>query len=216
MNKILLLTRADHEPKINYIYHWADEVIEFADDNNIAKKVFSGKDANRRNFEDFVLSMKPRLLILNGHGGETVVGGQNDAPILDMNNVHVLKGSIVYAVSCRCAKILGAEAVRDDTRSSFIGYSEKFRWVIDPAREATPLKDRCAEPFRQFSNTICISLLEGKSAKEACDKARQHGNKLIRNYGTTDTEDVNQAIRFLLFWDMELLTLHGNPDATFN
>jgi len=214
MPKIFLLTRPNHEYRVNYLYNWSDEIVKFADKSGIRKKVFSGKEVVRRNIENFVLSEHPRLAIFNGHGSETQIFGHNDLPVVDLENIQNLKDSIVYTIACHASKILGLKAVENGIEA-FIGYSNEFAFVRDPDREASPLKDKRAEPFRKFSNSICISLLEGKSAIESCDKARALGNKLIEEYSTSDSEEVNKAIRFILFWDIESLKLDGNPNAAF-
>ncbi len=216
MDRIFLLTRPNHDHIVNYLYYWADEVIWFAEKEGIRKKVFSGKDAISSNLEKFILSERPKLMFFNGHGSETVIMGHNNLPIIDAgSNINMLGGSIVYALACNTSKSLGPQAVGGAGTLAFIGYTDKFAWVYDPNRLATPLKDRRAEPFKRFSNSICISLLEGKSTGEACSKAKNLAAKLIAEYSTSESEDVNGAIRFLLFRNMELLKLDGASDAIF-
>lgn len=96
---------------------------------------------------------------------------------------------------------------------SFIGYGDKFGFVNESDRECSPQKDRFAAPFREFSNTIMLSLLNGVTVEEAMEKAKRKSTELIKKFSTSDVEPGHKEIRFWLFWDRFFLKYFGSSSA---
>ena len=80
----------------------------------------------------------------------------NTEPQIETNE-SLLNSKITYAVSCEAAGDLGKKIVEKGGKA-FIGYEGPFGFVHDANRECTPSKDKLAEPFKNVSNTIVISL----------------------------------------------------------
>mgnify|MGYP001602242076 CR=1 FL=1 len=74
---------------------------------------------------------------------------------------------MTYARACSAAASLG----RAGTQKSgcFIGYNQPFSFWTDTTRTTTPLKDKVAHLFLHPSNELAMSLLRGKSAREAAE-----------------------------------------------
>lgn len=69
---------------------------------------------------------KPELIVLNGHGDADLITGQdNEILIKTGENEGLLTGKIIYALSCRTAKILGPKSIEKKTKC-YLGYTEDF------------------------------------------------------------------------------------------
>ncbi len=161
--------------------------------------------------------MNPKLVIFNGHGTTTSIHGHKDNPIIVMNdNEHLLKSRITYAISCNVAAKLGKKIILNGNEgTAFIGYEGPFSFVRDASRECTPMKDKFSEPFKRISNEVIISLLKGKSIKEAYEKSQQLCTKLIIEYSASESEKSYKEIRFWLFWDKTFQKYLGDGNAAF-
>lgn len=154
---------------------------------------------------------------MNGHGNRKVVCGHKDEIILDINNIKLTKGKIVYALSCDSLAELGGVAVKEGT-DAYVGYKAKFMIVRDPSREGTPNKDKNALPFKMVCASLIDSLVFGMPVGKAIDKTKEEYRKLIRSYGTSEEDPYGDTplIRFALAWDLEFLGMEGNASARLN
>ena len=124
----------------------------------------------------------------------------------------MLKGKIIYSLSCSSAKRLGENAVKKGA-DAFIGYKEPFVIYTDSERETTPLKDKIASSFLRPSNALSLSLLKGKSAKESSEKSKEKYRKEIRKYFTSKVMQGAERIAVALLWDMNNQVVLGNEKA---
>ena len=152
MSEGILITRPDYDDTTFYLHEWAEEVKELAD--SLGHHVFDLKNdrANRKNFEGILKSKNPDILFLNGHGTEIALCGHENEEILDLKNMVILKSKVVYARSCRTAKILGFESVKQCIAKAFIGYNNDFIFPYDARRTANPKKELLCEPILSSSN----------------------------------------------------------------
>ena len=165
-NLSILITRPNHDKTTNYLYHWSKLVITQAIKKGIKIYDLAGNRANRETFTSY-LKQNPLIIFFNGHGDENSVTGFNDEILIKLgDNEAVLKNKIAYSRSCRSAKILGHECVKNGCRA-FIGYKEDFIFCISPHLSTKPLEDKVAKLFLEPSNLIVVALLKGKSAQEA-------------------------------------------------
>ena len=214
MNFSFLVTRPEHDTVVSYLSAWSKDFIKFARGKSIKFADFKGSKAVKKTVRNYLLSRKPKLVVFNGHGNEeTICGHENEPLIANNENEHLLKSKIVYARSCSAAKLLGKNAVKKGC-SAFIGYEAPFGFVRDVNREATPLKDRFAEPFKNVSNIIVFSLLKGNTPKGAVEKSKLLTLKLIKDYSTSDAEPGYKDVRFWLFWDSHFLKNLGDKNKT--
>ncbi len=213
MSGKFLITRPRHDRIVNYLFFWSDDIIDFAKGKNINPIDLGEKKATRGNVESYLDKQNPILVMFNGHGTPHMICGHQDEPLIAINdNEHILKSRIVYALSCDAGAELGESACKKGCES-FIGYGDKFGFVNESDRECSPQKDRFAAPFREFSNTITLSLLNGATVEESVEKAKRKSTELIKRYSTSDVEPGHKEIRFWLFWDRFFLKHFGSSSA---
>lgn len=213
MNRLLLITRPDHDEVTRYLSRWSEKIIDFAKTKGAAVVDLPHRRANRKEFASVIEKKKPDLVILNGHGNDSQVAGYDDEVILDLKNLDLLNLKIVYARSCQSAKILGGVSVSRGAKA-YLGYKEDFALVYNSDNVSRPIEDKTAELFLEPSNYIAISLLKGHSAGEADDKSKTLFRKTIEKLLIEGplSEDY-RAIRFL-FWDMINQVCLGSREAT--
>ena len=116
MNKILLITRPNHDPGTNYLFYWSDKVISIAQKKLIGVLDLAKDKATKKNFDSYIKKHEPKLIFLNGHGNQDSVTGFHDEPLISINNdEHLLNGKIIYARSCDAASELGTSAIQKGT-----------------------------------------------------------------------------------------------------
>lgn len=209
-----LITRPNHDKVTDYLFCWTKEIVK----QNTAIQIFNleGKEANKEKVESYLKKQNPRLVLFNGHGNNDTICGFKDEILIESNmNDDLLKGKIVYSLSCSSAKNLGKISVSKGTEA-FIGYKESFVMYTDSEREATPLKDNLASSFLKPSNVLSSSLLKGKSAKESSDKSKQEYKKEIKKYFTSSAIEGSERIAVALLWDMNNQVVLGNEEAIVN
>lgn len=205
---ILLITRPNYEKTTYYLFHWNKEILQEAKNKEIKIIDLSESRANRKEFQSVIAKMNPQLVILNGHGSSDQITGQNGEVLIKVgDNEGVLKGKIVYALSCKTSQALGPASVKKGC-ISYIGYSEDFTfWFKNPR----PLDDKWAPLFLEPSNYIPIGLIKGHSVKEVFEKAKSLYLKNIQMLIATKSLD-----SFLipdLLWNMNNLHVDGSQEA---
>lgn len=207
----LLITRPLYEGTTHYLYFWSENVIDFAKSKSYKILDLKTKKANRKTLESYLNNRRPNLIFLNGHGSSDLIFGQDDEVIIKVGeNEHLLKGTIVYALSCKTGQVLGPKSV-DKGTISYIGYKEDFNFWINSNHISRPNNDPRAKLFLDTSNKIALSLLKGHSVKEACSKARDEFRETARNLAATNSPD--QFVIPDLLWDMVHLAYFGDEDA---
>lgn len=168
-----LITRPNYDPTTRYISCWSEKIIEEA--RSKGKKVIDlkGSKANKKELTGRINKLNPSLVVLNGHGNEDSIAGQDNKVLIKSgDNENILHSRITYAVSCCCAKILGHESVKKGN-STFIGYDDDFVFISNRKYLSQPLKDKRAKPFMEASNHVAISLLKGHKAIEASNRSKE-------------------------------------------
>ena len=214
-SKKVLFTRPQHDDVTNYLSSWCEEVIIFAHDNNIQVKDLGAENVTRENFEKFIVGQDPKLVIINGHGEEDCIfGHKNEVLVKKGVNDNILRGRIVYAVSCDSAYELGPSAV-DKGAIAYIGYDSPFGFLTNKNKECTPEDDELANNFKEPSNVVPLSLLKGNSVGASYEKSQNRFKDLIKKFTNSHTLLEAKDIRFWLFWDMKAQKLLGSPESNF-
>jgi hypothetical protein len=173
MNKILLITRPNHDLATNYLFYWSQLVIQKAKKGRIKVLDLKKNKANKKNFQSYIARHKPKLIFFNGHGSEDAIAGHNDEILVKINkNEETLAGKIVYARSCDAAQKLGPQSIKKKT-IAFIGYKRKYLLGYSQLKISQPLKDEIAKLFLEPSNLIPISLLKGNTAGDSYQKSQK-------------------------------------------
>jgi len=161
MSKKLLITRPEHDDTTLYLSHWSKQAIEQAESKGMRVLDLHKNRANKSEVVSMLSKQKPELVIFNGHGGDNVVGGDKNEPLIVAGeNENLLKEKITYAISCKSAKKLGPKSV-DSGAKAYIGYDDDFIFFYDPNKMTHPLKDETAKLFLEPSNELIISLVKG-------------------------------------------------------
>ena len=133
MATILLVTRPKHDITMRYISTWAEKVIAEAKTRGHTVLDLSGSRARRENVEGMIAKQQPHVFFFNGHGNAHCVGGHDDEILIAADdNDAILAGSLVYALSCKSARVLGVRSVGKGTRA-YIGYGvthERWRYFL--------------------------------------------------------------------------------------
>lgn len=211
---ILLVTRPNYDYTTRYISTWAEKVIEWAKVRGHIILDLEEDRACRKDFESMIKKHSPSLLFLNGHGDDNMVTGQNNDIVLRVGqNETVLKNTITYALSCRSAKVLGAQSIAYGARA-YIGYQEDFIFMYTNEKRTRPYEDRTADLFLEPSNQVVVSLLKGHTVHNAHLNARKAFFRNIQELLTSEaSKEGSASVRYLL-WDMQNLVYHGDGKAT--
>ncbi|MEM0473333.1 MAG: hypothetical protein QXF88_01270 [Candidatus Aenigmatarchaeota archaeon] len=212
--KKLLITRPEYDIETYYLSSWSNVIINEAIKNGIKVFDLKGKKANKKILLSFLSKHEPNFVVMNGHGDETHIYGNNDVPIVSENSdEEYFENKIVYTVACDAAKSLG-ESITKRGNNCFIGYKEKFMFHIDstsPFNE--PMKDRIAASFFIPTNKIPMSIIRGYTTKESVEMAIDEFKKEIRKWRMS--KDIEAPfILTALFWDLTFL-VHLGKEMSF-
>jgi len=167
MGKILFLTCPEWDNGTQYLSRYSTLIIQQAKKLNIEYKAFYKDEAIPEKTTKYLIKKQPSLIFINGHGDEKSLEGDKDKILFSVDkNLNLLKNKITYARACNAGNLLGKK-IAEKGKTCFIGYKSPFSFWIDNKRCSTPLKDKIASLFLLPSNEIIISLLKGKTAKQA-------------------------------------------------
>ncbi|MEK7528239.1 MAG: hypothetical protein AAB592_00545 [Patescibacteria group bacterium] len=210
----LLITRPDYEPATKYLSCWSEEIIKVANSKALKVVDLQGEKAKRSEFIGRLSKVNPSLVVLNGHGDENSITGQDEEVLIEVGDNHqILNSRITYAVSCNCGKTLGPKVVENGD-ATFIGYDDKFVFTSDRKCLTRPLEDKRAQPFMEASNHVAISLLKGHKASDASLRSKSMFEKSYKKLLSSKADpNALQDARFL-WWNMMHQVCLGNGEAT--
>ena len=207
----LLVTRPDYDDTTFYLCEWAEDVIQAAKSLGHSVIDLKRERANRKNFEGILNGKNPDVLFLNGHGTEFTLHGHNNEQILDLKNMHLLARKVVYVRSCRTAKILGFESVKEGISKAFIGYKSDFIFPFDSRKTATPKEDKVCEPVLSSSNLVVKSLMHGKTPKESYESSQKSYESFIMKWAKSKELEAPHILKFLI-WNKVNQVLYENTN----
>ncbi len=211
----VIITTPNYDDATAYLYHYAEELIKFAENRGIAVSQLKRPRLRRENLQSSILQQKPQLLLFNAHGDEKTIYGdktnqETEYLIKEGQNHQLLEGKLTYARACSAAASLGKACTNKS--GCFIGYNQPFSFWIDTSRTTTPLKDKIAQLFLQPSNDLAISLLRGKTVGEAVNNFNIASKKnIIQLLGKKD-EPGAMALAMLLWNNMTIQEVLGNEE----
>ena len=208
MSKKYLVTRPEYDETTHYLSKWCEKTIEFAEQKGIKVLDLQGSKANRKETEA-MLNQSPELVVLNGHGTDTLVYGHEHQPIIVADeNENLLKSKIVYALSCKSAKTLGMKSVNAGA-INYTGYDEDFVMLHETDKVSRPLSDNLAKLFLEPSNLLIISLLKGNTVEEAKQKAED----VMRKNVLSSLNSPEPYLTRYLWWNLKHFVTNGKTDA---
>jgi hypothetical protein len=143
-------------------------------------------------------------VLFYGHGSDAELFGSS-GPIIDIQNVGLAKGTIMMAIACSSAKILGPIAVRQGL-TAYIGFRDRFVWVSrDP--------EGC---FEAAINAGVSVVTRGGPVEKAVTAMRGAFAETVEYYLSGEGRaSPNRAIGWLAaFWDGQHIEWHGQGSAT--
>jgi hypothetical protein len=195
---MMIVTRPEHDLTTKYISFWAEEIISLAKKKGMDVIDLKKNKANKLELAGRIKKLNPRALFLNGHGDKECVTGHNNEILINDSNHELLKGKIIYALSCQSGSALGKKALEFEN-TVYIGYKDDFAFITDKDYHFKPLDDPSTGLFMEASNQVMISLLKGNSAGQASQKSIQkflsNSSKLL-----TSNTDVNSLYTAQCLW----------------
>lgn len=212
-NQIVLITQPDFDRTTRYISSWSEFVEEFSVKRGNDTITLKGKRANRFEFESVTKKTQPQLIMLNGHGNDSEVAGQDNETLLTTNSVdEVVKGRIIYALSCSAAKKLGHDCVKKGALA-FFGYTQDYIFLHNHPKVSRPKEDKRAELFFGPSNLIPISLIKGNNVKNSYQGSKDLLRKNILDLLNSETYNEDRICLPYLIWNYQNLVYLGDENA---
>lgn len=195
----ILITSPETDIFTRYIRVWAKRLIkELRSKNHNIFHLDKGK-ANRKKTAGLLAKKDIQLVLFNGHGNDCELRGQNEV-ILDAQNIDILSGKIVHAMSCSTAKELGSIAVKSGAKA-YVGYDAPFLAPTFNEKNNNPLEDDTAALFLNPAFSAQRALANGKTPNEAITLAKNEYNRSIVKALKSDIQSDNDQFVGLLLYD---------------
>ena len=197
---LLLLTRPRYDTPTYYLFYWAGLLIDEAKKNSVKVIDLDRSKAKKKKLHSYLAKQPIDTVILNGHGNQKAVAGEDNEIILSTGNgTKLLKNKIIFVRACDAGTILGKEIMQQGARG-FIGYVQPFIFPSDKDSFSKPLEDELAAPVLECSNQVGTSLIKGKSAVEAHKDSLDKYTKAIDKYSSSEAK--NSFLLPILLWNM--------------
>lgn len=187
--RTVLVVNADHDLITNYLRAWSDFVLKKAAGNpNIRILQLNGADATKKNLEDTIAAEAPAVVILNGHGDQTSIGGYNKIVMVEAGvNSQILAARDTHGMACSAGAGLGPDIIQVGGRS-FIGYKDEFRLWSMKAASAPYTSDPVAAFQMQPAFVAIEALILGDTPKIAFQKSQAaYANMMVSLQASTNT-----------------------------
>ena len=197
---LLLLTRPRYDTPTYYLFYWAGLFINEAKKNSVKVIDLDRGKAKKTKLHSYLAKQPIDTVILNGHGNQKAVAGEDNEIILSTGDgTELLKNKTIFVRACDAGTILGKEIMQQGARG-FIGYVQPFIFPSDKDSFSKPLEDELAAPVLECSNQIGISLIKGRSAAESQKDSLDKYTKAIDKYSSS--EATNSFLLPILLWNM--------------
>lgn len=209
----ILITQPDFDRTTRYVSAWSEEVEEFSNSRGNKTVALKGKRVNRREFESVIRKIDPQLVMFNGHGNDDQINGQENEILLETaSNEDIMKGRIVYALTCSAAKSLGHSCIKKGT-DAFIGYRGDYIFLHHYPKISKPREDKRAQLFFKPSNLVPMSLIKGNSTEDSYQGSKNLLRKNILDLLNSEVYNEDRVCLPYLLWNYQNLTLLGDREA---
>lgn len=117
-----------------FSFKWCKEIEDYAKQKGEDVILLNVEDAVREKVEK-VLSENPAVMFVHyNHGNEDRIYGNDERPVIDMDNYNLLKNRECYNMNCLSAKVLGKGAYLH-YHATYWGYVESFAFTTDSLEE---------------------------------------------------------------------------------
>lgn len=209
MKVFLVAPNLKKDPITNLTLKWAEElnhwlkkrkdlqVVPLLGDNAIQAKVHSALEKEIK---------QDGLFIFIDHGTREKLLGSNGDPIIELENIDLLKNKFIYAVACKAASMLGHEAVRKGAKG-YIGYNDNVHII---SRLSIGCGKSLLSGVKFLLENKCNAALVRKKIVENMDELIDKIQKL-ENYNHVKEAYIITALRH----NRDYLVHLGDPDYSF-
>ncbi|MBI5038142.1 MAG: hypothetical protein HZC01_05570 [Candidatus Kerfeldbacteria bacterium] len=214
MPGLLLITRPEYEDTTRYLSCWSDFILNESKGKGFERIDLSKKKANKERFLGILRKKSGirMLVVLNGHGDDRAVAGQDNEIIMSVEDAALLSDKIIYARACSSAKELGPSAVSSGALA-YIGYDIEFVFFTENDKLSRPLQDRTAALFLEPSNHVPIALLKGHPASDVNYRSQEKSLHVIKRLVAEGPKSVHYYTIPFLFANMNHQVCSGGPKA---
>lgn len=208
-----LVTQPNYDYTTRYISAWAQKAVDLAKGKGISVICLKEARANKREFESVIRKTQPKFIFINGHGDERSVTGQDGEVLVKVRvNEGILNRSVVYALSCQSAKVLGKESVKSGA-DAYLGYEEDFIFLYDERCRTNPKIDKTAKLFLDPSMALPVSLFKGHSTGQAYGNSQNEYRRTIVSLLSSEASSEQRTYIGYLIWDMKSQVCLGSRSA---
>jgi len=190
MSKKMLIGRPKYDDITIHLHYWGSAIISYAKKRAVDFCDLPESKCNRKSDIGHITKLDPKFVVFHSHGDERTIYGhktnsEEEVLIRAGENEDILKGRVVYSISCASSKILG----RACSAQAFIGYKEDFIFYYMPTRLARPSTDRVAKPCLESTTQIPLAIIKGNSVENAVGKAKSfYINHIRQQIGSKELE----------------------------
>ena len=202
----MLSIRPDYELVTRYGSSWMTQILNAT---TIPVVDLYGSQATTSNFFNTLETQDPLVVNILGHGDYNLIACQNNEILLQGGvNTNVLAERVVYDLSCRAGRDLGATAFNEGA-TAFLGYTEDFWMCYSHGNHpdggmVNPLLDESARGFFESHNIAPISYLQGSTVS-----ASYNASQSKSNYWISVWEEIDTQVAALLMWNRDYQVLYG-------
>lgn len=184
-----------------YLFYWAGLLIDEAKKRKIETIDLAKDKATKERLHNYLTKQPISIVILNGHGNQEAIAGQEGEIIISTGNgTCLLKDKIIFARACDAGAILGKEIIQMGAKG-FIGYDQPFMFPIDKDCFNKPLEDELAASVLECSNQVGFSLIKGRPVEQAQKDSLNKYAEIIDEYSSS--EATNSFLLPILLWNMK-------------
>jgi len=217
MSRIILITNPDDDPPTKYLSAWSKLIVE-AVKKQKDTLIFELKNsqANKEELTQVIQKEKPQLIVFNGHGSGSAIGGFGRRVLIRCDdNESLLKEKIVHSLSCDSGKELGPKCIEIGTLS-YIGYSEEFKLAsLERGTKQEMLDDPVAAFFLKPAFEAILALIKGDTTGEAYKKSQEMYKKNLQFLMSIPLTEYNTTVAGQLYHNLKCQVCLGDRQAKF-
>ncbi|MFA7242014.1 MAG: hypothetical protein WC091_18015 [Sulfuricellaceae bacterium] len=167
---------------------WAQNAVKFAAMQGISATPLVGESITRKVVEGALAAHQdePGMFCFFDHGTECSLYDADHQPMIDTDNVGLLKNKFVYAVACHAAAGLGPVAIAGGA-AGFLGFSEKV--YVSQRADFPRLIGRCL-----VSGLITLLRDAGNAGQAEIFIREKHKTTILELMHRTDISHAEQLI----------------------
>ena len=217
MSRIMLITNPADDDATKYLDAWSKLITETVKkQKDILIFELKNEQANKQKLTQVILKEKPQLIVFNGHGNDSSIGGFKNKVLIRCDyNERLLKERIVHSMACNSGKELGQKCIRIGTLS-YIGYCEEYKLTyLNEQTKQGRLNDPIATLFLRPAFEAILALIMGHTAEEAYKKSQTMYRKNLRILIASSSKKYNTDIASRLFHNLRYQVCLGDGGAIF-